>query len=529
MRLLLLLLPFVPFAAAAEPNLRYVPLLDLVPSFEKGRALRNRTEEAPGIFLANKRHRGLNCPVPCRMGFQLDGAFERFDVKVGILDGSGGKGGVVFRLLGDGKPLLATPPLFPDAPPIPLSVRVRNVILLELVAEGDRDARAAFVDGRFGALQDRDLSGVIVENAPFSPKDYPVAFKRRVNEAIDRAVASLLHLQRPDGSFDISGPQYLDGGTALALLACLHGGLKADDPRAAKAFAWLRARPYRKVYSVACLLLALEAKYFPGGADDRNAYLERPRLAKQRISDEDQEWIRDAADWLVRQQGAGFPPGQQQLSPVWRYPEGGFDLSNTQYALFGLAAANRCGVPTSKVWLPALRFLLGLQEKEGPAVELLKYLRRGDQLERRYEPAQARGFTYTVAGAPYGSMTSAGLCSLILCQQALHRNDAFQSGFQEKTRTAIRDALAWIQEYYDVSENVFSNRSWWHYYLFNLERTGVLLDMRYFGTRDWYFEGANLLLDSQGEFGNFEGAVETAFAVLFLKRATVPAMTNPLR
>jgi hypothetical protein len=524
MRAALLLLPLL----LAAPNLRWVPLLDLVPSFEKGRALRNRTERSPGIFVAKKRHRGLNAPVPCRIGWQLDGAFERMELKVGVLDGSPA-GGVVFRLLGDGEPLLATPPLFPDAPPIPLNVTLKNVLLLELVTEGPAGSRAAVVDARFGALPDRDLSGLIVENAPFSPKDYPVAFRRRVNDAIDRGVASLLHLQRPDGSFQVAGPQYEEGGTALLLLACLHGGTKPDDPRIVRAFSWLRPRPFRKVYNVACLLLALEAKYFPGGADDRNAYIERPRLAKQRISEEDQEWIRKAAEWLARQQGAGFPPAQGALSPVWRYPEGGYDLSNTQYALFGLAAANRCGVPTSKVWLPALRFLLGVQEKEGPVVEVSKYQKRGEQLERRYEPAQARGFGYMTESSAYGSMTTAGLCSLILCQQALHKNDAFLGGLQERTRSAIRDALAWIQEYYDVSENVFAPREWWHYYLFNLERTGVLLDLRYFGTRDWYLEGANLLLDSQDEFGSFGTAVDSAFAILFLKRATVPAMTNPLR
>ena len=131
-------------------------------------------------------------------------------------------------------------------------------------------------------------------------------------------------------------------------------------------------------------------------------------------------------------------------------------------------------------------------------------------------------------GKPTGSMTSAGIASLILCQQAVHRKAQFLSGYKAKTRVAIRDALAWIEEYYSVDENPFGSTGWWHYYLYNLERSAVLLDMRFIGTRDWYFEGANALMSTQGGTGAMGGTINTAFAILFLKRATVPAMTSAL-
>ena len=64
----------------------------------------------------------------------------------------------------------------------------------------------------------------------------------------------------------------------------------------------------------------------------------------------------------------------------------------------------------------------------------------------------------------------------------------------------------------------------------NVERVGVLLDQRYIGTRDWYREGSELLLGKQEKGGRVErGQVETAFALLFWKRATVPARTSPLK
>lgn len=514
--------------AGAGPG-RLVPLLDLVPDFVKGgRLLRNRTTTRPGIFVGGQRYRGFNVPGAGRLGFHVEGAFEKIEVKVGVLDGEGeGEGGVSFRVLGDGIALASTPPLFAGNPPVPLSVAIRNVLLLELITEGG--GRAAWVEGKLTAAPDRDLTRFLAQDAPFSPSAYPVAFRRRVNDAIDRGAAYLVSLQRSDGSWSDGFAQYVSGTTALNLLALLHAGRKPESPEIARGFGFLRGKPFQHTYSVACLLLALEAKYFPGGAEDKNAYIERPRLAKQRISEEDQIWIRDAATWLVQQQGAGFAPAQREFNPVWRYPQGGYDLSNTQYALFGLAAANRCGVATTKVWLPALRWLLGAQEKEGPAVDVYHYVRRGELIERRYEPAKARGFSYTLDRSAYGSMTSAGLCSLILCQQALYKNEAFQSGWQQRTRESIRDALAWLQEYFDMSENVFAGGAWWQYYLFNMERTGVLLDMRYIGTRDWYLEGAEELMSIQERHGVFGDPIGTAFAILFLKRATVPAMTSPLR
>lgn len=42
------------------------------------------------------------------------------------------------------------------------------------------------------------------------------------------------------------------------------------------------------------------------------------------------------------------------------------------------------------------------------------------------------------------------------------------------------------------------------------------------GAHDWYREGADLLLSLQRENGSWGDHVETAFAVLFLKRATSP-------
>ena len=320
------------------------------------------------------------------------------------------------------------------------------------------------------------------------------------------------------------------GNTALATLALLKAGVRADDPAIVRAFGQLRAWKPNHTYTCAVLLMALEARYFPGGHLDRSASVDRPKLAKKLIPKADRAWIDSLAKWLAAQQGAGFDKKASALNPVWRYPAGGYDLSNTQYALLGLSAASRCGYDTKLVFLKALRFLLGAQEKEGVEVEVSRYFRSGTSLRRRTERAQARGFSYVLQGRPTAAMTSAGLCTIVLCASALQRNVKFNTTYKTRSRHSIRDALAWLEEYYDVEENVFQPNAWWTYYLFNLERVGVLLDQRYIGTRDWYRDGALRLMAAQVESGRFGGGItDTCFALLFLKRATVPARTSPIK
>ena len=71
-------------------------------------------------------------------------------------------------------------------------------------------------------------------------------------------------------------------------------------------------------------------------------------------------------------------------------------------------------------------------------------------------------------------------------------------------------------------------------YLYGLERVGALLGWKYIGKHDWYREGAEYLLKAQTAPGGWPAAaksdnpdhedeiLQTCFALLFLKRATVP-------
>jgi len=510
-------------AAAGPPT---IPLRDLRPAYVRpdGRVLRSRHAGKPGLPAGGVRHRGLNVPGSCRMGFDLDGCFDALRVKVAALEGS--KGPVRFLVHGRGRVLAATPPLFPGAKALELDVPLDGALLLELETRGE--GRGGWIEGQLLGRENAKLGRFRVVDAPFDPRDYPVSFRRRVNEGIAAAARYLRAAQDGNGSWRHArhGP----GVSALATLALLKAGAKPDDPAIDRAFARLRAWNPDHTYTCSVLLMAIEARYFPGGHEDRAAAVDRPKRAREVIPDEDRAWVRRLARWLVDQQGAGFPQGRGTMYPVWRYPRGGYDLSNTQYALFGLTAARRCGADTREAWLPALRFLLGAQEAEGPEVVVSRYFRHGRYMRRKVERAQARGFGYRLESRPTGAMTSAGLCSLVLCQQALERNGIFVHNFKRRTRDGVRDALAWLEEYYDLEDNPFQPGAWWAYYLFNVERAGVLLDQRYIGTRDWYEEGSELPVNKQRRGGAVGGGVvDTAFALLFWKRATVPARTSPLK
>ena len=362
-------------------------------------------------------------------------------------------------------------------------------------------------------------------NAP-----YDEAFRRRVTKAVERGISYLLEQQAIDGSWKTT-KELLDhrlGQTALATLACLKGGLTNRHPAIGKAVAWMRTQPLRKTYDVGVLLMCLHALHSP--VDDR-AVVETDTYGNRKIQDpcvkrmpkQDRAWMQRCIDFLLKHQQGGH----------WRYPENGQDLSNTQYALLGLWAASRCGfeIPLA-VWMDSLTWLLASQEPTGRSVDLVANEVRGDYVVSWTEKARARGFRYIPKAAAVsglkpvtGSMTTAGLAGVAICMDELWPSRAFTPVLRKRARRSIRDAVAWMQENFDVTRNPGEPEGGWHtYYLYGLERAGVLTRARYLGRWDWYKHGADYLLERQRSDGSWkrEGDVflDTSFALLFLERST---------
>ena len=121
-------------------------------------------------------------------------------------------------------------------------------------------------------------------------------------------------------------------------------------------------------------------------------------------------------------------------------------------------------------------------------------------------------------------MTTAGMAGVAICRDELWKSRKFTPKLRKKSRESLRDALAWIQDNFDVTRNPgFPGGGWHYYYLYGMERAGILSRSRYMGKYDWYKEGADYLIPRQRSDGSWQRNslyADTAFAVLFLKRST---------
>jgi len=134
---------------------------------------------------------------------------------------------------------------------------------------------------------------------------------------------------------------------------------------------------------------------------------------------------------------------------------------------------------------------------------------------------------------PTLSMTTGAVGSLVVLDYLL--------GVDWKKDKVVNGGINWIADHFSVGENagageVWGNQKTFHYYyLYALERLGVLYGTPVLGTHKWYEEGAPFLLGEQkpdgswndagtwlGNTGDSQPVWDTCFAILFLKRATAP-------
>ncbi|MDA1260005.1 MAG: hypothetical protein O3A20_05230 [Planctomycetota bacterium] len=300
-----------------------------------------------------------------------------------------------------------------------------------------------------------------------------------VNRSIGAGARFLLSRQQADGSWAEYG-NFPSGVTALALLALLKSDLPRSHSAALRALDSLRRHPPHQTYSLALALLAVHA--FGDPAHDA--------------------WIEEMAGDLIEwQNGNG----------LWGYPDGGGDLSNTQFAALALHAAAQRGIEIPKgTWRDLVNATLACRESGGSGVA------RG----------RAAGFGYAFNGGSYASMTAAGVGTLQICGVHLGED------LNRRARTAVDAGIEWLGENCPLHAQLGSGDTWTTYMLYGLERAGALTHNERFGTHPWYAEGAAWLLERQrgnGAWVTGSGSdVDTSFALLFLTRATAKsAVTQP--
>jgi hypothetical protein len=276
----------------------------------------------------------------------------------------------------------------------------------------------------------------------------------RVQQSIDEAVRWLGRQQRPDGRW----PGYESWGvgqTALVTLSLLTAGLPPSDPVLARALGYLREQRPTNTYALSLHVMALAAG--------------EPRRDLPLIAESVAQLVQ-----LQRGDRAG------SLAGAWPYAvnRGGGDPSNTQFALLALWEAQRVGVEVSAdVFERSAGYWRRLQKPDG-------------------------GWGYDVAQPATGSMTCAGIASMLIIENALDRTEALVLDDRivccggDVAASASQRGLAWLARNFSATANP-NFGAYWLYYLYALERVGRLTGQRFIGQHDWYREGAEAILTEQ--------------------------------
>ena len=393
------------------------------------------------------------------------------------------------------------------------------------------------------------------------------AEQKRIDEAIEKGVRFLLAEIKPWGNWDTEDGENAAGYAALPALALLESKVPAGDPVVQKAADFVRKRgpDLVETYDIGLAVVFLNRL---GDTRDRNlirslAY----RLVAGQSSDggwgykcpvltvteerEVEEFLKnhrprlDLFDLIENDLRAGDvkrkepikkekkgksndPVVKKQLSdkvanlPIVKFQEGKAmeflgrdDNSNTLFGLLGLWAGRRHGVDAEL----ALEF----------AARRFRETQRGDG-----------GWGYVLKAPTKNTMTCAGLLGLAMGHGAAAEMvaDAVSQGHipkAAKNDPYIQDGLASLGRYIDGDpERKGLESRIDFYYLWTLERVGMLYRQKTIGKREWYRWGCKFVLAHQKPAGSWQehysAPVDTSFALLFLGRSNlVQNLTDNLR
>lgn len=463
---------------------------------------------------------------------------------------------------------------------MPVASRKRTAVFTPAVAdrvynEDMRSAQACACVLFLWAASGAGIGEAPREQPADEPKDLPPLTEKAVQEAIEKGQSYLLSAYGEEGLKDAERERELrkrlqelararkdqtaeyrriqeelqslepsmrdafkDRAIHLAAYALIASGRAADEEaveRLLDAVAKRLREGEEQTYDLGLSILALTASGRRGEEEEGRYGADRKRRRRY------ESVVKTAVERLEEGQ---LPNGCWSYGPAVAHARAG-DLSNAQFAVLGLGAAEAAGVHVSaetwrKVWEGFRAWHAGAaadgRAREGNNRKRKKTLSRRDYEAGEETDVAPDGWGYSpqsaIGGMATPSMTCAGVCSLILARAALSEKSVSEIDVREIPEAL--SGLLWIEQK-DMPET-FGDRpknapgavkvSRWlnHYHYYSLERAGALSRRRTFGPYDWYAEGARRLLAEQEENGSWEGSygpiVSTAFALLFLSRST---------
>lgn len=347
---------------------------------------------------------------------------------------------------------------------------------------------------------DGNLTPPPVENAPNR--------QPAIDSAVERGIAHLISRQLRDGSWSCNQRGFPTGQTALCVYTLLRAGLSVDHPAIARGLAYLDQNTPEETYSSGFSLMCWEATL-----DDR--YKPRMEVVLENLLD----WQRAGA-W-------SYPEAPLDAFSGWSGMPGNPDLSNIQYAVLGLRAANHAGLKVpEKVWLEVMDTVMRLQPE---SVNVEVPLASGQTGTGTIPIA---GFCYWEGASPSASMTAAGVSVLRICRQEL--GNKITPKLAMDSLRAIELGVNWLGYHFNTEQNYGGDDTWNYYMLYGIERVGTLGEAHKLGTHDWYAEGVDYVLRTQtpegywskvpGSWHTHPDEYDTCFAILFLKRASRPVV-----
>ena len=316
----------------------------------------------------------------------------------------------------------------------------------------------------------------------------------------------------------------------LILWTFTHAGVPENDPDFEKLFKTVTESPLEWTYNVSLQAMILEEL-------DRVKYQGRIAQCAQFLVDnqcKNGQWSYGEPDLFAKDVPTGGAPkavasgggkatkpgpgGTRTKPKVVRHvpvkqmksgPATG-DNSNSQYAALGLRACLDAGIDVDpQVLAQARKWWIGAQNSDGG----WGYNDHGEKGGGENEES--------VSNTSYGSMTVGAVGALCIYD--------YYMGMQYKQDPAVNRGLEWITKNYDVTKNPRKKNFAFLYYLYGLERAGILYGTERFGANEWYPDGANYLLGTQQASGGWTtndriggNPRDTCFAVLFLRRGTMP-------
>ena len=332
---------------------------------------------------------------------------------------------------------------------------------------------------------------------------------KQIDDVIVKAKA-YLYSQFKDDNWEETGSgivsQNKTGATALVTYALLAAGESPGEEHIAKALDYLLHTPTNGTYALGlrCLVWLSLPEEMRGKPEYRQEILNDGKLLLQG----------GRADTKIKQGASLFYTYLvTDKGPPW-------DHSNSHYGVLGMWACQECGL--------------------GPPPSYWQAVENGWRLHQY----QTGGWCYQgkggvangMAGPPpvmpeasdflseRGSMTLAGVSTLYICDEYLHGADAAECR-GNVVDANIEAGLAWISR---NSQDIQGTDV--YYTLYDLERVGLASGLKYFGTVDWFQNGADYLMKNQGNKGNFRSSViSTGYGLLFLAGGRGPVVMNKLK